>query len=102
MRSSVITRDILLMIAGITLALNAGSIRNMLNPFSPFLAASLLNVSTVVLGWFGVPLPSLGGIFPCIPGVIVFVLFRLLAPEDRLITFFLVDQSAFPSPICKK
>jgi len=98
--------NVLFMASGIYFALNAGSILDMLNMFYSFLAAacfvpfvggilwkkgtgkgavtaSLLGVATVILGWVGVPLPSLGGFFPCIPGAIGFVVVSLLAPEKK-------------------
>lgn len=98
--------NVLFMASGIYFALNAGSILDMLNMFYSFLAAacfvpfvggilwkkgtgkgavaaSLLGVATVILGWVGVPVPSLGGFFPCIPGAIGFVVVSLLAPEKK-------------------
>jgi SSS family solute:Na+ symporter len=98
--------NVLFMFSGIYFALNAGSILDMLNMFYSFLAAacfvpfvggilwkkgtgkgavaaSLLGVATVILGWVGVPVPSLGGFFPCIPGAIGFVVVSLLAPEKK-------------------
>ena len=88
------------------MALNAGSILDMLNAFYSFLAAacfvpfiggllwkkgsskgaiaaSLFGIATVVLGWLGVSLPSLGGFFPCIPGVIAFVVVSLIVPDKE-------------------
>lgn len=98
--------NVLIMVGGVALALNAGSILDMLNSFYSFLAAacfvpfvggmlwkkgtgkgaiaaSLLGIATVVLGWLGVSLPSLGGFFPCIPGAIGFVVVSLLAPDKE-------------------
>jgi len=88
----------------VALALSASSILNLLNAFYSFLAAacfvpfvggilwkkgsakgavaaSLVGVLCVVLGWVGVPLPSLGGFFPCIPGLIAYVIVSLAAPD---------------------
>ena len=93
-------------VVGVILALNAGSILDMLNMFYSFLAAacfvpflggilwkkgsgkgaiaaSLAGIATVVLGWLGVTLPSMGGFFPCIPGVIAFVVVSLIAPDKE-------------------
>lgn len=98
--------NVAIMIGGVILALNAGSILDMLNAFYSFLAAacfvpfiggllwkkgsskgaiaaSLFGIATVVLGWLGVSLPSLGGFFPCIPGVIAFVVVSLIAPDKE-------------------
>lgn len=88
------------------LALSASSILNLLNSFYSFLAAacfvpfvggilwkkgtgkgavaaSLVGVATVVLGWIGVPMPSLGGFFPCIPSAIAFILVSLFVPDKK-------------------
>lgn len=96
--------NVLIMVGGCVLALNAGSILDMLNAFYSFLAAacfvpfiggllwkkgsakgaiaaSVVGIATVVLGWFGVSLPSLGGFFPCIPGALAFVIVSLIAPD---------------------
>lgn len=101
-----IVMNVCFMVAGVYLALNAGSILDMLNSFYSFLAAacfvpfvggmlwkkgtgkgaiaaSLLGIATVVLGWMGVSLPSLGGFFPCIPSAIGFVVVSLLAPDKE-------------------
>lgn len=101
-----IVMNVCFMVAGVYLALNAGSILDMLNSFYSFLAAacfvpfvggivwkkgtskgaiaaSMLGIATVVLGWLGVSLPSLGGFFPCIPGAIGFVVVSLLAPDKE-------------------
>lgn len=96
--------NVLIMVGGCALALNAGSILDMLNAFYSFLAAacfvpfiggllwkkgsakgaiaaSVVGIATVVLGWLGVSLPSLGGFFPCIPGALAFVIVSLIAPD---------------------
>ena len=98
--------NVVIMVAGVALALNAGSILDMLNAFYSFLAAacfvpfmggllwkkgsgkgavaaSLFGVATVVLGWLGVSFPSLGGFFPCIPSAIAFVIVSLIAPDKK-------------------
>lgn len=96
--------NIALLVVGVTLALNAGSILDVLNAFYAFLAAacfipffggllwkkgsakgaiaaSVAGIIVVVLGWLGVSLPSLGGFFPCIPSAIAFVIVSLIAPD---------------------
>lgn len=96
--------NIALLVVGVTLALNAGSILDVLNAFYAFLAAacfipffggllwkkgsakgaiaaSVAGITVVVLGWLGVSLPSLGGFFPCIPSAIAFVIVSLIAPD---------------------
>lgn len=96
--------NVAIMVGGVALALNAGSILDMLNAFYSFLAAacfvpfiggllwkkgsgkgaiaaSIVGIATVVLGWLGISLPSLGGFFPCIPGAIAFVVVSLIAPD---------------------
>ena len=85
--------NIALLVVGVILALNAGSILDVLNAFYSFLAAacfipflrrsavekratkgaiaaSVAGITVVVLGWLGVSLPSLGGFFPCIPSAL--------------------------------
>ena len=96
--------NIALLVVGVILALNAGSILDVLNAFYSFLAAacfipffggllwkkgsakgaiaaSVAGITVVVLGWLGVSLPSLGGFFPCIPSAIAFVIVSLIAPD---------------------
>ena len=96
--------NVAITIGGVALALNAGSILDMLNAFYSFLAAacfvpfiggllwkggsgkgaiaaSVVGIATVVLGWIGVSLPSLGGFFPCIPSAAAFVVISLIAPD---------------------
>ncbi|HAE80756.1 MAG TPA: hypothetical protein DCG70_04210 [Lachnoclostridium sp.] len=98
--------NVVVMILGVYLALNAGSILDMLNMFYSFLAAacfvpfvggilwkqgsgkgaiaaSLVGIAVVVLGWLGVAMPSLGGFFPCIPSAIAFVIGSLIAPDKN-------------------
>lgn len=90
----------------VALALTASSILDLLNAFYSFLsascfvpfvggilwkkgsnkgaiAASIAGLITVILGWFGVPLPSLGGFFPCVPSAAAFVIVSLLAPDQQ-------------------
>ena len=95
--------NIALLVVGVILALNAGSILDVLNAFYSFLAAACfipffggllwkkgsakgaiaasVAITVVVLGWLGVSLPSLGGFFPCIPSAIAFVIVSLIAPD---------------------
>lgn len=98
--------NIVTAVIGIVLALNATSILNILNAFYSFIAAacfipfvggilwkkgsckgavaaSAAGVVTVILGWLGVSMPSLGGFFPCIPSVIAFVVVSLIAPDKQ-------------------
>lgn len=98
--------NVLIVVIGVAMALSASSILNILNSFYSFLAAacfvpffggiawkkgsgkgavaaSLAGVATVILGWMGVPLPSLAGFFPCIPSVIAFVIVSLIAPDKN-------------------
>ena len=93
-------------VIGIVLAMSANSILNVLNAFYSFIAAacfipfvggvlwkkgsgkgavaaSVVGVATVVLGWLGVSMPSMGGFFPCIPGVIAFVIVSLICPDKN-------------------
>lgn len=98
--------NVFFMVVCVALALSANSILGLLNAFYSFLAAacfvpfvggivwkkgsnkgavaaSLLGILTVVIGWLGVPVPSLGGFFPCIPSAIGFVVVSLLAPDKN-------------------
>ena len=45
------------------------------------IAAAIVGAVTVVLGWCGVPFPSWGGFFPCVPGLVAFVIVSLLRPQ---------------------
>ena len=98
--------NVAIMVGGVALALNAGSILDMLNAFYSFLAAacfipfiggllwkggsgkgaiaaSIVGIIVVVLGWLGVSLPSWGGFFPCVPAAIAFVIVSLIAPDKK-------------------
>ena len=99
--------NIIFIAVSVVLALTASSILDLLNSFYSFLAAacfvpfvggilwkkgtakgaiaaSLIGALCVVLGWIGVPMPSLAGFFPCIPGAIAFVLISLLFPDKKM------------------
>ena len=98
--------NIAFMAGSVGLALSASGILNLLNAFYSFLAAacfipfvggifwkpgsnkgaiaaSIVGILTVVLGWAGVSMPSLGGFFPCIPSAIAFVVVSLIAPDPK-------------------
>lgn len=98
--------NIVTAVIGIVLAMSASGILDILNAFYSFMAAarfvpfvggilwkkatgkgavaaSLAGIATVVLGWLGVPMPSLGGFFPSIPSVIAFVAVSLLVPDKE-------------------
>lgn len=98
--------NIVTAVIGVGLAMNATSILNILNSFYSFIAAacfipfvggilwkkgsskgavaaSVAGVITVILGWLGVSMPSLGGFFPCIPSAIAFVIVSLIAPDNQ-------------------
>lgn len=98
--------NVAIMVGGIALALNAGSILDMFNAFYSFLAAacfipfiggllwkggsgkgaiaaSIVGIIAVALGWLGVSLPSWGGFFPCVPSAIAFVIVSLIAPDKK-------------------
>lgn len=98
--------NVAFMAGSVTLALSASGILNLLNAFYSFLAAacfvpfvggilwkpgsgkgavaaSVAGILTVVLGWLGVSMPSLGGFFPCIPSAIAFVVVSLAAPDHK-------------------
>ena len=88
----------------VVLAMSSGSILGVLNKCYTFLSATCLvpfvggvlwkkgsnagaiasaivGALFVVLGWCGVPFPSWGGFFPCVPGLVAFVVFSLLRPQ---------------------
>ena len=94
------------MIGCVALALTASGILNLLNAFYSFLAAacfvpfvggivwkggsnkgavaaSVVGILVVVLGWIGITMPSLGGFFPCIPSAIAFIVFSLIFPDTK-------------------
>ncbi len=45
------------------------------------IASAVVGALFVVLGWCGVPFPSWGGFFPCVPGLVAFVVFSLIYPQ---------------------
>lgn len=88
----------------VLLALGSGSILGVINEcltfisatcFVPFvggilwkkgsaagaIASAIVGALFVVLGWCGVPFPSWGGFFPCVPGLVAFIVFSLLRPQ---------------------
>ena len=88
----------------VMLALGSGSILGIINECCIFISATCLvpfiggmvwkkgsnagavvsaivGAVTVVLGWCGVPFPSWGGFFPCVPGLVAFVIVSLLRPQ---------------------
>ncbi len=90
--------------AAVLLALGSGSILGVINEcmtfisatcFVPFIggvlwkkgsnagaiASAIVGALFVVLGWCGVPFPSWGGFFPCVPGLVAFVVFSLIYPQ---------------------
>lgn len=93
--------NVIMTVSAVIMSLNAGSILDFMNQFFSFINAaclvplvggilmkkaptiaatssSLAGVACVVLGWCGVPVPSVGGFFPCIISAIVFIVFTLL------------------------
>ena len=98
--------NVFFMIGCVALALTASGILNLLNAFYSFLAAacfvpfvggivwkggsnkgavaaSVVGILVVVLGWIGITMPSLGGFFPCIPSAIAFIVFSLIFPDTK-------------------
>ena len=98
--------NVFFMIGSVALALTASGILNLLNAFYSFLAAacfvpfvggivwkggsnkgavaaSVVGILVVVLGWIGITMPSLGGFFPCIPSAIAFIVFSLIFPDAK-------------------
>lgn len=96
--------NVFTIVLSIVLALGSGSILGILSKcytfiaatcFVPFvggmfwkkgsnagaIASAIVGAVFVVLGWCGVPFPSWGGFFPCVPGVIAFVVFSLIYPQ---------------------
>ena len=93
--------NVVMTISAVGMALNATVILDFLNEFYsliaaacfiPFVggilikkaspvaatAASLVGVACVLLGWCGVNVPSVGGMFPCLMGAVVFIAFTML------------------------
>lgn len=98
--------NVAFMVVSVALALSASSILDLLNAFYSFLAAacfvpfvggilwkqgsnkgavaaSVVGVLTVVSGWAGVSVPSLGGFFPCIPSAAAFLIVSLIFPDSK-------------------
>ncbi|MCQ2547883.1 MAG: sodium:solute symporter family protein [Clostridia bacterium] len=95
--------NILLTVIAVILAIESGTIIGLLNEFFSILAAacfvpfvggilwkkgsafgaglaSIVGMLVVVLGWIGVPLPSLAGTFPLICGAIAFIIGSYIKP----------------------
>ena len=96
--------DVITLTLAVILALGSGSILGVLNKcytfisatcFVPFvggvlwkkgsaagaIASAIVGAVTVILGWCGVPFPSWGGFFPCVPGLVSFIIVSLLRPQ---------------------
>ena len=109
MRKISLLINIIMTIIAVIMSFNASVILDFLNEFYSLIAAasfvpfiggilfkkaptiaattsSLAGVACIVFEWCGVPVPSLGGFFPCIIGAIVFIIFTLLKRNTEVAT----------------
>ena len=99
--------NIFTIVFSVMLALGSGSILGIINKVCTFIAATcfvpfvagilwkkgsaagaiasaIVGAVVVILGWCGVPFPSWGGFFPCVPGLVAFIIVSLLRPQKAL------------------
>ena len=98
--------NIFTIVFSVILALGSSSILGIINKVCTFIAATCLvpfiggvlwkkgsaagavvsaivGAVVVILGWCGVPFPSWGGFFPCVPGLVAFIIVSLLRPQKE-------------------